>query len=74
MAREWDICIALGARIRLLREERGWRQIDLAEESKISENYVSDLELGNKEVCLRMLHRVAQAFEMSISDLLKGID
>lgn len=33
-----DICIALGKRIRQLRKERGWRQIDLAEESGIHEN------------------------------------
>jgi len=69
-----DICIALGERIRLLRQERGWRQIDLAEETGMHENYVSDLELGRKEICLRMLQTVAHAFEMTASDLLRGID
>jgi len=69
-----DICVALGERIRQLRQDRGWRQIDLAEESGIHENYVSDLELGNKEICLRMLQTVAAAFEMKAADLLKGLD
>jgi transcriptional regulator with XRE-family HTH domain len=69
-----DICVALGERIRQLRQERGWRQIDLAEETGMHENYVSDLELGRKEICIRMLQTVAQAFEMKIAELLKGIE
>jgi XRE family aerobic/anaerobic benzoate catabolism transcriptional regulator len=68
-----DICVALGERIRQLRTVRGWRQIDLAEETGIHENYVSDLELGRKEVCLRTLETLAKAFEMSTAELLKGI-
>ena len=69
-----DICVALGERIRQLRTDRGWRQIDLAEETGIHENYVSDLELGRKEICLRTLQTVAVAFEMKTADLLKGIE
>lgn len=68
-----DICEALGLRIRELRIRRGWRQIDLAEEAGVHENYVSDLEQGRKEICLRTLQMIAQAFEMSMADLLKGI-
>jgi transcriptional regulator with XRE-family HTH domain len=69
-----DICIALGDRIRTLRLERGWRQIDLAEEAGIHENYVSDLELGQKEICLRLLQTVARAFGMTTAELLHGIE
>lgn len=69
-----DICISLGKRIRELRKARGWRQIDLAEEAGINENYVSDLEHGRKEICLRTIQTVAHAFEMKTSDLLQGID
>jgi len=66
-----DICIALGERIRQLRLERDWRQIDLAEETGMHENYVSDLELGQKEICLRMLQTVARAFGLTMAELLK---
>ena len=69
-----DICVALGERIRQLRVKRGWRQIDLAEETGMHENYVSDLEQGQKEICLRMLQSVAGAFDMTSSELLKGIE
>jgi transcriptional regulator with XRE-family HTH domain len=68
-----DICIALGERIRELRQSRGWRQIDLAEETGMHENYVSDLEKGRKEICLRMLQTVAAAFGIKTSELLKDI-
>jgi transcriptional regulator with XRE-family HTH domain len=69
-----DICVALGKRIRELRKARGWKQIDLAEEAGIHENYVSDLELGRKEICLRMLQGIAKAFGLKTVDLLKGLE
>jgi transcriptional regulator with XRE-family HTH domain len=69
-----DVCVVLGKRIRALRRARGWRQIDLAEEAHINENYVSDLEYGRKEICLRTLHTLARAFGMTASELLKDIE
>ncbi|HKF50656.1 MAG TPA: helix-turn-helix transcriptional regulator [Terracidiphilus sp.] len=69
-----DLCISLGERIRELRLKRHWRQIDLAEEAGLHENYISDLELGRKEVCLRTLHTLADAFDLKTYELLKGID
>lgn len=68
-----DICVALGKRIRQLRKDRGLRQIDLAELAGINENYVSDLELGRKEVCLRTINALATAFGISVSELLKSV-
>lgn len=38
------------------------------------ENYVSDLELRRKEICLLMLQTVAKAFGMKTADLLKGVE
>jgi len=66
-----DVCEGFGMRIRQLRTDRGWRQIDLAEETGMHENYVSDLELGQKEICLRMLQTVARAFGLTMAELLK---
>jgi XRE family aerobic/anaerobic benzoate catabolism transcriptional regulator len=68
-----DICAEFGNRIRQLRLDRGWRQIDLAEQAGISENYVSDLEVGRKEVCLRMIGALASAFDMTTGELLGQI-
>ena len=69
-----DICVALGDRIWQLRTKRGWRQIDLAEQAGIHENYVSDLELGRKEICLRTLETIAKALGTVPSDLLRTIE
>jgi len=68
-----DICIRFGRRVRELRKERGWRQLDLAEQAGISENYVSDLELGRKEVCLRTIEALSKALDTDILGLMKGV-
>jgi XRE family aerobic/anaerobic benzoate catabolism transcriptional regulator len=69
-----DICILLGLRIRELRTAKGWRQIDLAEEAGINENYISDLEIGKKEICLRTMQAVADAFDLTLAELLQGVE
>jgi transcriptional regulator with XRE-family HTH domain len=68
-----DVCFQLGERIRQLRKKRGWRQIDLAEQSGIHEVHISDLERGAREVGLRHLAALAAAFEMPLSEFLKGV-
>jgi transcriptional regulator with XRE-family HTH domain len=65
-----DICILLGERIREVRKARQWRQIDLAAHSGLNVIYISDLENGRKEVCIRTLQAVATAYDMSITDLI----
>ncbi len=69
-----DICILLGLRIRELRTAKSWRQIDLAEQAEINENYVSDLEIGKKEICLRTLQAIATAFGLTIVELMHGVE
>lgn len=69
-----DVCTLLGKRIRKLRQDRGWRQLDLAEQAGLNENYISDLELGRKEACLKTLSTLSRAFEIKLADLLKGVD
>jgi transcriptional regulator with XRE-family HTH domain len=65
-----DICILLGRRIREVRKARQWRQIDLAAHSGLNVIYISDVENGRKEICVRTLQAVATAYDMSITDLL----
>ncbi len=68
-----DICVAVGERVRTLRKARGWRQIDLAEHSGINVIYLSYVERGKKELCLRNLQVLAQTFGRPLSELLKGL-
>jgi len=69
-----DICIQLGERIRELRKQRGWRQIDLAEHSGIHEVHISDLERGSREIGLRHLAALAAAFDLSLAAFVKTLD
>lgn len=69
-----DICILLGERIRKLRKQKGWRQIDLAEQSGVHEVHISDLERGAREAGLRTVLAIAQALGVKLSDLFRGID
>jgi transcriptional regulator with XRE-family HTH domain len=68
-----DICVRLGRRIRRLRQERDWKQIDLAEHAGLTRTHVSRLENARKEVGLRTLEAIAGAFDMKTWELLKGL-
>ena len=68
-----DICIRLGRKIRELRRERGWRQIDLAAHAELSKTHINELEAGKREIGLRALERLAEALDVKVSDLMKAI-
>jgi transcriptional regulator with XRE-family HTH domain len=67
------IRVELGRRIRDLRRRRSWRQIDLAAHADLSKTHVCDIETGKREIGLEALHRIAEALEVSMSRLLKGL-
>ena len=68
-----SITAKFGVRLRLLRQNQGWTQVMMAEKVGIDRSYISDMERGKKNVCLPTLEVLAQAFGMTISQLLKGI-
>ena len=64
----------LGMRIKFLRKERKWSQEDLALEADVNKNYISDLENGRRNPSLEILEKIAIAFNISLSELFKGIE
>lgn len=64
----------LGMRIRFLRNERKWSQEDLSLESNVNKNYICDLENGHRNPSLEILERISDAFDISLSELFKGIE
>lgn len=68
-----DICVRLGRKIRELRRERGWRQIDLAAHAELSKTHINELEAGKREIGLRALERLAGALEVKVSELMESI-
>jgi transcriptional regulator with XRE-family HTH domain len=59
----------LGARLRKLRGERGWRLEDLAERTGLSRAYLSRLEGGERQPSLGTLFGVARAYDVPFSSL-----
>jgi transcriptional regulator with XRE-family HTH domain len=69
-----DICIPLGERIRKLRKQKGWRQIDLAQHSGVHEVHISDLERGTREAGLRTILAIARALDVRLSDMFRELE
>jgi transcriptional regulator with XRE-family HTH domain len=67
---------ALGARLRDLRTDAGLKQSQMAElvgYGKSGGNRVSDWELGYHLPTLPILYRYAQAFGITVAELLDGV-
>ena len=68
-----DVCKRFGRRLRKIRRARAWTQIDLAVHAGLQRSFISRLENGHTEPCLRTLETFADAFEISISQLMRGL-
>ena len=68
-----DICARFGKRLRTLRKRQGWTQVYMAEHVGMDRSFISDLENGKKEICIRNLEVLARAFEMSVSQLMSRL-
>ena len=68
-----DICVRFGHRIRALRKQREWTQVYMAEHVGMDRSFISDLENGRKEICIRNLEVLATAFGMTVSKLMSRL-
>ncbi|GGY64808.1 helix-turn-helix domain-containing protein [Streptomyces omiyaensis] len=59
---------AYGARVRRLREERGWTQEDLAERTRYSSKHISAVETGNRSSTLKFSGALDAAFGLVGTD------
>jgi len=69
-----DVLKQLGQNIRRFRLAKGISQETLAELSRLHRTYVGGVERGERNIGLLNLTRLAQALEVSITDLVEGID
>jgi transcriptional regulator with XRE-family HTH domain len=63
----------LGIRIRYLRKVRKLSIEELAFKSGVNKNYLGDLERGTRNPTLKILEKIANGLQITLSDLLKGI-
>ena len=64
-----DRLLQLGQKIRYERTKRGLSQEDLEEISSVSRRTISEIERGNADIRYTNLYQLAEAFKLSISEL-----
>lgn len=68
-----DICNRFGRRLAQVRKQKKMTQVQLAEKVGIESGYLSVLENGRKEACLRVIDILATGLGVSLSTLFRGI-
>jgi transcriptional regulator with XRE-family HTH domain len=68
-----DICVRFGRRLQQVRTKKGLKQIDLSEHTGIARTYLSRVENGKTEICLRRIEELAMALDMKPWELMKGV-
>jgi transcriptional regulator with XRE-family HTH domain len=62
-----------GERLATLRHERGWTQRELADKIRIDQPFMSKIEACKHDPGLKLLASIAQAFGLTLSELLEGV-
>jgi len=62
-----------GERVRKLRKQRGWMLVELSVETRLGRVFLSNLENGKHEPKLGTIKKLAKAFGLTASQLLRGI-
>lgn len=65
------LLINFGNRIKHLREQKGWSQETLAQESGLHRTYIGGIERGERNVSLINIKRLAEALQTEMSELFK---
>lgn len=74
MASGWrDTQQVVGYRVRAHRSSRGWSQKELAAAAGLHPAYVGHVERGERNVTLGTLMRLAEAFQVPLSDLVQDL-
>jgi transcriptional regulator with XRE-family HTH domain len=63
----------LGDRIRAIRKSKGWSQEAFAMEAGLDRSYVGGIERGERNITFETLCLIAEALDMDLSELVKGI-
>lgn len=68
-----DIKRQFGERVRKLRKKRDWKLVELSVETGLGRVFLSNLENGKHEPKLGTVKKLANAFGLTISQLVRGI-
>lgn len=73
MDEESEILLRFGERVRKLRKDKGFSQEKFAAECGLDRTYFGGIERGERNVALRNIAVIADALEMSLSELMEEI-
>jgi transcriptional regulator with XRE-family HTH domain len=73
MRRRHDILVRFGARVRELRLSKGYSQESFAAKCGLDRTYIGGIERGERNLALRNIESIANALDISLSDLMNGI-
>jgi transcriptional regulator with XRE-family HTH domain len=73
MVRRGDITRRFGLRVRQLRQQAGISQEEFGARCDLDRTYISGIERGRRNVGLRNIAVIADALNISISELLKEV-
>jgi transcriptional regulator with XRE-family HTH domain len=68
-----DIQVRVGRRLRKLRKQHRWTQVQLAERLGLDRSYLADVERGRRNISVVNLEVIARGFGVSLSRLLSGV-
>ena len=66
---ENDIRIRFGARVRQLRNGRGWSQEELADRAGLHRTYIGSIERGEQNISLLNIEKLAATLGVSLAEL-----
>lgn len=66
-----EILIKFGEKVREIRKEKGLSQEELSFKADLHRTYIGMIERAEKNITLVNIQKIANALEVSISDLLK---
>ena len=69
-----DLLIAFGQTVRKIRMSKDISQEKYAEMCNLHRTYISDIELGKRNVSLENIEKMANALDMSISKLFQEVE
>jgi transcriptional regulator with XRE-family HTH domain len=67
------LLLRLGHRIRKLREQHGWTQVEMAERVGLDRSFLADVERGRRNISIRNLYVIARGFKKTLSQLVSGV-
>jgi DNA-binding NtrC family response regulator len=73
LTNEETINKSIGARLRQLRREQGLTTQQLANRVGVTQSQISQVETGRSAASVVTLYKIAQAFEVSLAEMLEGV-